>query len=180
MRATPLTTDRLTTERLTLRPLRLCDAPRIAAFTQDWDVARMLSHMPYPQIGNAAEGFVLLTLARAPLGREHNFGIDLEGEGLIGLVGAHKRPDGGFELGYWIGKPYWNQGFATEAARAATRFVADLQEGRVRAGHYLDNPASGRVLEKAGFEPTGEIEQRFSLARATRAPLRVMEFAEAA
>jgi RimJ/RimL family protein N-acetyltransferase len=111
--------------------------------------------------------------ARAPLGRDHVYAIDLTGEGLIGCIGAHARRTGDVEFGYWIGRPFWGRGLATEAACAVAEEARAL--GSLRAGHFVDNPASGRVLEKAGFRYTGAVELRFSLARGEKAATRIME-----
>jgi RimJ/RimL family protein N-acetyltransferase len=167
---------RLFSDRLTLRPPTLGDAPRLAALTRDPGVARMVTSMPYPQPAISAEGFLLIAEARAVLDAERIYAVDLPGEGLIGLCGVH--PAGGtLEIGYWIGRPYWGHGFATEAARTLAGAARDLERGPVVAGHFADNPASGRVLEKAGFVYTGEIAERFSLARSERAPTRMMRLA---
>jgi RimJ/RimL family protein N-acetyltransferase len=167
------------TERLTLRPLELSDAARISAFTRDWDVARMVSSIPFPQPLISVEGFLLIEQARRPLERDWTFAIEIPGEGLIGMVGAHVRGkdySGRFvEIGYWVGKPYWGKGYATEAARAVADFGAGLAHGPVMARHYADNPASGRVLEKAGFVYNGEQREGFSLARGGTAPSLSME-----
>lgn len=169
----------LKTDRLILRPLELSDAPRIAALCADWDVARMTGSIPFPHPTISVEGFVLIEQARRQTGRDRMFGIELPGEGLIGVIGAHLRGRdyaGRFVLlGYWLGRPYWGRGFATEAVCAVADFAAELGHGPVRADHFADNPASGRVLEKAGFRYTGEIEQHFSLARAQSATSRLMQ-----
>lgn len=167
------------TERLVLRPLELSDAPRISAFTGDLDVARMTAVIPYPQFNVSVEGFLLMEQARRPLGVDHMFAIELPGETLIGVSSAHARGSGyqgrHVVLGYWIGKPYWGRGYATEAARAVADYAVGLDRGPVLASHYADNPASGRVLEKAGFVYTGKVEPHFSLARGEHVPSRVME-----
>ena len=79
-------------------------------------------------------------------------------------------------MGYWIGRPYWGQGYATEAAAGAVGWAgADAgASGWVVAGHFADNPASGRVLEKAGFLYTGVVAPQFSKARGAVAPTRMM------
>jgi RimJ/RimL family protein N-acetyltransferase len=164
----------LTTERLQLRPLDLADAPRIARYVADPGVARMTCSFPLQQTVVGAEGWVLIRQAVAPLGRGASFAIDLPGEGLIGLIGAHRRGEE-IELGYWLGRPWWGRGYATEAIRAVTPFARDL--GAVVADHFADNPASGRALEKAGFVYTGETAPRFSLARGECAPARLMRLA---
>lgn len=151
------------TERLVLRPLRLDDAARVSAFTCDPAVARMTGRIPLPHPRIAAEGWILILMARAPLGRDFVFGVELKREGLIGVIGAHRLDEERVEIGYWIGRPYWGEGFATEALRG---FIAEAQSlGTLVAGHFVDNPASGRVLEKAGFVYTGDVEPCFSLAR---------------
>ena len=68
-------------------------------------------------------------------------------------------------MGYWIARPYWGLGFATEAGRQLMGIARAMHLPKLTAGHFLDNPASGAVLRKAGFRPTGRIEQVHSLAR---------------
>jgi RimJ/RimL family protein N-acetyltransferase len=169
----------LRTDRLNLRPLELSDAPRIAALCTDWDVARMTASIPFPHPAISVEGYVLIEQARRPTGRDRMFGIELPGQGLVGVIGAHLRGRdyaGRFVmLGYWLGRAYWGRGYATEAVCAVADFAEALGHGPVRADHFADNPASGRVLEKAGFRYTGETEQHFSLARAQTATSRLMQ-----
>jgi RimJ/RimL family protein N-acetyltransferase len=165
------------TERLLLRPLELADAPRVAELTSEPDVARMVASIPLPHPPVCAEGWILILKARGPSGHDHVYAIERQGEGLIGCIGAHKRKTGGAEFGYWLGRRYWGQGLATEAACAAAAETRAL--GLLTAGHFIDNPASGRVLEKAGFSYTGAVELRFSLARGQKAPARLMVLAAA-
>lgn len=76
---------------------------------------------------------------------------------LVGGIGLDATPAGEVELGYWIASPHWNRGFVTEAGRAALAVARHgLRLRRLVASHCCDNPASGRVLEKLGFEATGE------------------------
>lgn len=169
-----MTVELIRTPRLTLRPPELADAPRIARFAADPGVARMTCSFPLQQTVVGAEGWVLIRQATARLGEGASFAIDLPGEGLIGLIGAHRR-DEEVEIGYWLGRPWWGRGFATEALRGVTPFAKQL--GAVVADHFADNPASGRALEKAGFVYTGEVAPRFSLARGESAPARLMRLA---
>ncbi len=167
------------TERLLLRPLELSDAPRIAAFTRDWDVARMTAVIPFPQPLISVEGFLLIEQARRPLEKDHMFAVELEGEGLIGAVGAHVRgrdyQGSHVEIGYWFGRPYWGNGYATEAVAVIADYASNLGRGPVLARHHADNPASGRVLAKAGFTYSGERQLSFSLARGEAVPSLPME-----
>ncbi|MDX2235315.1 MAG: GNAT family N-acetyltransferase [Hyphomonadaceae bacterium] len=162
------------TERLILRPPAGADATRVGVLCRDPAVARMVTMMPFPQPDIAVEGFLLIMEARRRLGTDRVFALDLPGEGVIGVAGAHARGEEGVEIGYWLGRPFWGQGLATEAARAVTDVARALERGPVVAGHFTDNPASGRVLEKAGFVYTGEVTPRFSLARKEKADVRMM------
>ncbi len=156
----------LRTERLILRPAEAKDAARAAELGHNWDVARMLGVVPFPQPAISVEGFFLIAEAHRALGRGgYVFAIDLPGEGLIGIAGA--QPIGGrVVIGYWLGQPYWGRGYATEAVGALATFAEGLDAGPLEAIHYTDNPASGRVLAKNGFVYAGSAHQRFSLARA--------------
>ena len=166
------------TDRLVLRRLCIEDGARISHFTSDLAVARMTSRIPHPHPVSAAEGFVLIMRAREALGRDHVFAIDLRGEGLVGLIGAHQGEGARHEIGYWLGRPFWGQGLASEALGAFLGKARNL--GALEAGHFEDNPASGRVLEKAGFVYTGDIAPQFSLARGHAVPCRQMVFEDGA
>ena len=167
--------DVIETKRLKLRRLRMSDAPRVARFCNDPGVGRNLARTPLPYIEAAAEGWIMITRARAPLGRDFVFAVDLEGEGLIGVVGAHRGEADAYEVGYWFGRPYWGNGFATEALRVFAAAASCL--GQLEAGHFVDNPASGRVLLKAGFAYTGETWPQFSLARGESVPSKRVRYA---
>ena len=167
--------NEIKTKRLTLRPVRMSDASTIARFCGDPGVGRNLAMTPLPYLETAAEGWIMTLKARAPQGREFVYAIDLAGEGMIGCMGAHQREGSAFEVGYWFGRPFWGRGFATEALRSFTAQARKL--GDLQAGHFVDNPASGRVLEKSGFAYTGETPKLFSLARGESVPCKRMTFA---
>jgi len=141
----------LESERLILRPPRPSDIPAMTVWLGDYDVAKMTSRVPHPYSEADAEDFI------AGLGAadRHAFAIQRKSDGLfIGCIGLTK--DGDFEMGYWLGKPFWGFGFATEAAQRLTGFAFDmLQQERVKAGWYHDNPASGHVLAKLGARHNG-------------------------
>jgi RimJ/RimL family protein N-acetyltransferase len=87
------------------------------------------------------------------------------------------HPTGSFgpEIGYWLGRPYWGRGFATEAVLGLLAWIKGARLAKaVISGHFDDNNASGRVLQKAGFLYTGVIEPRYSTARAAVAQTRMM------
>ena len=164
----------ITTDRLRLRATQPDDALRIARLANDPDVGRMTTRMPYPYDLGDAETF----LARASendQAKEAVFAIERAGCGLVGLLGFHPNAQGRTEIGYWLGRPHWAKGYATEAVRAALVWA---REGWLRrlvvAGHFADNAASGAVLCKAGFLYTGEVQSHYSLARGGPAPTRMM------
>lgn len=75
---------------------------------------------------------------------------------LIGMCGLDRMANRNWEFGYWYGRQYWGQGYATEAARPVLRFAfEDLEAEQLTAGWFDDNPASGAVLHKLGFTVTG-------------------------
>jgi RimJ/RimL family protein N-acetyltransferase len=165
-------TPSLATERLLLRGPVRTDAERLAELAGDPAVAMMTSQMPHPYGLAEAEDFV--TRPR-DWDREPGFLIEHRHFGLVGglgfKIGALGRP----ELGYWLGRPFWNRGYATEAARAALDWARrDWRKKLVVAGHFADNPASGQVLCKAGFLYTGDVELRWSQARQGRVRTRMM------
>ena len=138
------------TKRLTLRPLDAGDAQRIAELAGVWEVASMTGRIPYPYTAEDAQHW-LTGLAEG----EVVFGIEHAGE-LIGVAGYTPNGNGTAEIGYWIGQPYWHQGFATEAARRILDY--GFVEGRVRrfyCAHFTENPASQRVIAKLGFRLVG-------------------------
>ena len=162
------------TDRLRLRELRVSDGARVAHYAGDPAVARMIARAPIPYLEAAAEGWIMIVRARAPKGEDFVYAIEREGEGLIGVVGAHRKNDDAFDVGYWIGRPFWGQGYATEALHGFLSEARGL--GALEAGHFIDNPASGRVLEKAGFAYTGETAPLFSLARGQSALCKRMRY----
>jgi ribosomal-protein-alanine N-acetyltransferase len=149
------------TERLRLRPLTARDTARIASLAGDWDVARMTARIPYPYSIQLAEQWIG-GLADGEVVR----GVERRGR-LIGVCGYMPDHRGSAEIGYWIGKPWWGEGFATEAARAAVEHCfASAGFERVTSGHFIDNPASGKVIAKLGFQFIG-VDRLWCEARQT-------------
>ena len=165
---------RIETDRLVLRAPRMDDAARIAALADDFDIARMTSRIPHPFRPRDAEIF-LDRMAAADRAREATFAIEDRIEGVVGILALDQSGGLGPEIGYWVGRPYWGRGIASEAARAALSWAGGEWRKRVVvAGHFADNPASARVLVKAGFLYTGEVQRRRSLARGEIAQTRMM------
>lgn len=152
------------TPRLTLRPGWPEDAPALARAIAHEPVVRHLSRVPFPYGVEDAAAF----LCRPAPADEPRFLI-CERFGayrLIGGIGLHREPPGGWELGYWLTPDAWGRGFATEAARAVldiARHTLGLR--RVLARHHVDNPASGKVMRKLGMTETGTRSRLYSAAR---------------
>jgi RimJ/RimL family protein N-acetyltransferase len=162
------------TARLTLRPAAQKDVAAITRFAGDYAIASMTTRMPHPYSETDARQFVEV-LGRQDGARERTFMIDHETDGLIGCLGFHKGAGAPLELGYWIGRPYWGRGFATEAVAGALLWAhEDWGRRTVTSGHFADNAASASVLLKSGFLYTGEVQQRHSRARGGIAPTRMM------
>lgn len=147
-------------ERLFLRPAFPEDWQAIHARVSDESVVRNLARAPWPY--GEADARFFAAMQQDP--RLPHFLVTLPGEGVIGSAGLGEH-DGHPEIGYWIGRDYWGHGYATEAGRAVLAIARTLGHRLLRAGHFVDNPASGKVLRKLGFRPTGQIRQRHSLAR---------------
>ncbi|AHB49547.1 GCN5 family acetyltransferase [Hyphomicrobium nitrativorans NL23] len=139
------------TRRLVLRALVPGDAREMALYAGDWDVARMTARIPYPYSEALAEQW----MDSLEPGEDVRV-ITLGGE-LIGAVGYMPQPDGTAEIGYWIGKPWWGNGYATEAARALVRYCFGKGGyAQLTCAHFVDNPGSARVIRKLGFTPLEE------------------------
>jgi RimJ/RimL family protein N-acetyltransferase len=157
------------TERLLLRPGWAEDAPALFQAIADEAIVRNLATAPWPYGFADAEAFLMRER------RPHDAAclIFLRGDGaprLVGGAGFARTPDGEVEFGYWIARPYWGNGFATEAGAALIANAREtLRLPRLVAGHFIDNPASGKVLRKLGFRPTGVTVQRHSAGRGAEA-----------
>jgi len=155
----------ISTARLALRPTRLSDALRITTLANDYDVVKTTGGMPYPYRLADAEAY-LARCSQLDPSREAVFAIDAEHDGLVGLIGFHATGELAPEVGYWLGKAFWGQGFASEALAAAVGWARDAWRRRcLLACHHVDNLASARVLSRAGFLHTGRVEPKPCRAR---------------
>lgn len=163
------------TPRLLLRPAWAEDASALHAAIADERVVRNLAQAPWPYGLADAEAFV--NRARCPEAPTSLIFLRTRGAPrLIGGIGLGRMPNGETELGYWIAPDYWGLGFATEAGEAVIANARhSLRLPRIVASHYLDNPASARVLCKLGFRATGATRLQHSVGRGTAAAAR--EFA---
>ncbi|HKR65948.1 MAG TPA: GNAT family protein [Thermoanaerobaculia bacterium] len=144
----------LRTARLTLRPFTADDASAVQRLASAREVAynTLLIPHPYP------EGAAAQWIASHGSDDTHHFAID-DGA-LVGAMVLKPKAEGIAEIGYWIGVPFWNRGYASEAAREVVRFAfEECGMERVFAGHFARNPQSGRVLQKAGMTYEGTLRR---------------------
>jgi ribosomal-protein-alanine N-acetyltransferase len=146
------------TERLILRPFTLDDAPELQRLINDRDIAATTLSIPHPYEDDMAEEWIGRHQERFDKGEGVSFAISHRKEGFfIGGIslGINKEHENA-EMGYWVGKPYWNNGYCTEAARAVVRYGFEvLGLNRIQARHMTRNPASGRVMQKTSMKHEG-------------------------
>ena len=157
------------TRRLILRAFRADDAPRVRELAGEREIAATTTHIPHPYEEGLAEAWIGSQAERRSSGQAVVFAVQLRGDldapaddtlragELVGAVGLElDQENRQAEMGYWIGKPYWGRGLATEAAQAVLRFgFEELSLNRVHAVHFEHNTSSRRVLEKIGMEREG-------------------------
>jgi RimJ/RimL family protein N-acetyltransferase len=143
---------RIETPRLLLRPVEEADLDQIVAGIGDFAVSGMLARVPHPYHRADAESF--LASIRETAGRNLALCIVADGGvvGGLGLTGLRNER----EFGYWLARPSWGKGYATEAGLAFLGFLfAECGLDIIRSGVFHDNPASLRVQEKLGFVRIG-------------------------
>lgn len=149
----------IVTERLLLRPFVLDDAPAVQRLASAYEIAENTLLIPHPYPEGAAAAWI----SKQPTSPDnHTFAITLrDGGDVIGAIGLRAEPDHGRgEIGYWIGLPYWNRGYVTEAARAVIGFgFESLGLHRIWAMHFTRNPASGRIMQKVGMKYEGRLRE---------------------
>ncbi len=161
------------TARLLLRPGWAEDARALAAAIGEEPIVRNLATAPWPYSLRDAEAF--LARPRDPVLPSLLVFARTDGDPLlVGGCGLGAKPSGAVELGYWIARPFWGRGYASEAATAVIDIARTLRLPRLVGSYFLDNPASGRILEKLGFEPTGVIAPRLSCGRGAEALARIL------
>lgn len=144
----------LETARLKLRPYHEADIAELVPLVGTREVAATTLRIPHPYTEQDAKAFLEMTKE----GERIWLAVTLRSDGRqIGGMGLWVEPQHQrAELGYWLGVPYWGQGYATEAAREMLRYgFEDLSLHRIFASHFKHNPASGRILKKLGMRHEG-------------------------
>lgn len=171
------TIDKMETTRLIFRAWRDEDAEVLFRLASDPEVGPRAGWPPHRSADES------LHIIRTVFHNETTWAIVLKETGLpIGAIGYGPSCDcalparpGEPTVGYWVGRPYWNRGFCTEAlAWMVDRVRRHTLLPSLISGHFTDNPASGRVMEKCGFRPTGETAFDDTLEGGKDRPIRVL------
>ena len=170
------TNEIMETERILLRPWRDDDAAALFKYASDPEVGPRAGWPPHKSVEESLE------IIHTVFHNDTNWAIEFKETGeAIGVIGYLPAPESDLParegeplVGYWVGKPYWNQGICTEALEIMLEHIRKTTDIKsLISSHYFDNPASGRVMEKCGFLPTGEtcIDEKLT---GTTKPTRVM------
>ncbi|MGE5412297.1 MAG: GNAT family N-acetyltransferase [Clostridiales bacterium] len=150
-------------ERIILRPFSFADAKEVQSLAGEEAVDRTTLNIPHPYLDGMAEQWIGTHKSDFENCKGAVFAIVLKGSqklcGAIGLSSIDMHYERA-ELGYWIGVPYWGQGYCTEAAKEVVRFgFEDLKLNRIYAQYFSANTASGRVMQKIGMQREGCLRQ---------------------
>jgi RimJ/RimL family protein N-acetyltransferase len=152
----------ITSDRLLLRPFTLSDAADVQRLAGDWAVADTTLNIPHPYPDGAAERWIIGHAERFQRREILTLAVTVRATGeLAGCISLRLHDDHGrAEMGYWMGVPYWNRGYCSEAARALVAYgFEQMALNRIYAHHLTRNPASGRVMQKAGMTYEGTQRQ---------------------
>jgi len=157
-------TPTLRTARLLLGVFVIEDAPELQRLAGDREIADTTLSIPHPYALDHALAWIGNQRREAVRGRATNFAVRLlSGSSLIGSVGLRDIDPEHLqaELGFWIGRDWWGQGYASEAAAAIIRFgFEELGLNRIYAHHMVRNPAAGKVLRHIGMQQEGVLRER--------------------
>jgi RimJ/RimL family protein N-acetyltransferase len=151
----------LQTDRLRLRAFEPSDAPALQDMAGHPEVASTTLTIPHPYGDGVAEAWISNHAGYWEERRLLVLAVTTPADGLVGAMSLRLRLDHGRgELAYWIGVPFWNRGYATEAARAMMEYgFGELELNRIEALHIMRNPSSGRVMEKLGLKREGVLRE---------------------
>jgi len=148
------------TERLLLRPFTLDDATAVAALANNRNLSERTLYLPHPYTEQSAIDWIATHADNFRNDERYEFAItDRETGTVYGAIGlSHNKIHRKGSLGYWIGEPYWGNGYATEAALALVHWAFSVRGfHKVYASHFDFNQASGRVMQKIGMNLVGTL-----------------------
>ncbi len=166
---------RLHAARLILRAPAAPDAPDLARWCADWELARWTANIPHPYALADAERFIVAARAGMADARTLSFVVErADAPGVIGAIGISlDGPGEEGDIGWWIGAPFQGCGYASEAAACAVDFARAMGVKRLTAGTHPDNLASQSVVRKLGMRRSGRL---FRAQPARGAPIETLEF----
>ena len=151
--------EKIVGERVILRKLRMSDADEIVKYCKDLDVSRYTQHIPHPYKKKHAVWWIKHCEKERTQKKGYTYAMEHDGA-LIGAISLYPRTEGVAEMGYWLGKPYWGQGFTTEAAKLVLEEAfKSLKLHKIYANHHPKNPASGEVMKKLGMKYEGLLRE---------------------
>ena len=165
------------TNRITLRPWQESDAEALFKYASDPDVGPRAGWPVHKSLEES------LDVIRNIFTNDHTWAIELNETGeAIGCIGYYPSGESNIgigeddaEIGYWVAKPYWNKGICTEALRLMIDYSFNVKGFHTLwCDYFVDNPASGRVMEKCGFQDTGKINWCSQLYQSDERPVKVM------
>ena len=148
---------KITTDRLLLRPFEPADADAVHDLANNFAVSGSTLNIPYPYPPGTAEKWIASHRRKLELRSSSTWAITLaDSDLLLGAVTLSWINRSLAELGYWIGEPHWDNGYCSEAVNAVIELAFERMEiSKIIAEHLRDNPASGRVMQKAGMSRVG-------------------------
>ena len=164
-------------ERLIIRPWHESDAETLFKYASDPEVGPRAGWPPHKSVEESKE------IIRTVFNNDHTWAIVLKPTNeAIGCIGYYVFGESNInigkndvEAGYWLAKPYWNQGICTEALRLLIDYCfREKGYNAIWSDFFIDNPASGRVMEKCGFHDTGEINWCSHLYHGDDRPVKIM------
>jgi len=165
------------TRRLLMRPWQESDAQMLFKYASDPEVGPRAGWEPHQSVEESER------IIREVFTNDHTWAVVRRRSGeVIGCMGYYdhwnsniKIGEADVEIGYWIARPYWNKGYCTEALRAMINYCFNtLGAPTLWSDFFVDNPASGRVMEKCGFRDTGELNLCSHLYHGDERPVKVM------
>ncbi len=150
----------LKTDRLLLRAFKLTDVNELNKLAGNINVAKTTLNVPHPYSTEMAESWIDTHKSGWETKTNIVYAITLtKNEQLVGTIGLHDLKPLQAELGYWVGEPYWGNGYCTEAAKVIIKFsLEQLGLSKIISEHLTSNPASGEVMKKAGMKHIEKIQ----------------------
>ena len=169
------------TDRFILRPWREADAPALFKYASDPEVGPRAGWPPHKSVEESLE------IIRTVFGNDRTWAIEWKETGEpIGCIGYFIHGESNIEIGpgdaetgYWVARPYWNKGIGTDALRLVLDYCFNEKGFQtIWSDFFVDNPASGRVMEKCGFKDTGAINYCSQLRMGSDRPVKVMKLSK--